>query len=156
MGIHYSKKPSGALPVPEALLPAPAPTVSDVPVGYGRPPRQSQFRPGQSGNPRGRPKGVKNLSTDVSEELAERILVSEGGKPSKVTKQRALLKTLLAKALKGDVRAAVQIISLTPMAEQARQAVQAAHSMSPADQEILEAFARKLLDATHPDDDNKA
>ena len=31
-------------------------------VGYGRPPQHTQFRPGQSGNPAGRRKGVRNLA----------------------------------------------------------------------------------------------
>jgi hypothetical protein len=42
-------------------------------VGYGRPPEHTRFRKGHSGNPKGRPKGTRNLLTDVQEELAERI-----------------------------------------------------------------------------------
>ncbi len=34
------------------------------PVGYCKPPKRTRFQPGQSGNPRGRPKGTKNLKTD--------------------------------------------------------------------------------------------
>ncbi len=40
-------------------------------IGYGRPPKAGQFKPGQSGNPQGRPKGSTNLATDLSAELAE-------------------------------------------------------------------------------------
>ena len=68
-------------------------------VGYGRPPQHTRFKPGQSGNPKGRPKGTINLKTDLMEELSERISVSEGGKPKKLSKQRALLKSLVAKAI---------------------------------------------------------
>ena len=54
-----------------------------------------------------------NLKTDLMEELFERISVSEGGKPKKLSKQRALLKSLVAKAItKGDARAANILINL--------------------------------------------
>ena len=88
--------------------------MSDKPydVGYGKPPKASQFKPGQSGNPKGRPKGTKNLATDLQEEIEEKILISESGQQLKTTKQRAMLKTLMAKALKGDVRAADSVIKL--------------------------------------------
>jgi 16S rRNA G966 N2-methylase RsmD len=85
----------------------------DYAVGYGRRPQHTRFKPGRSGNPKGRSKGTKNLKTDLMEELSERITVSEGGKPKKLSKQRALLKSLLAKAIaKGDARAANILINL--------------------------------------------
>ena len=49
-------------------------------VGYGKPPKHSQFRPGQSGNPAGRRKGVRNLKTDVKRTLATPVKVKEGGR----------------------------------------------------------------------------
>ena len=85
----------------------------DYAVGYGRPPQHTRFKPGQSGNPKGRPKGTINLKTDLMEELSERISVSEGGKPKKLSKQRALLKSLVAKAItKSDARAANILLNL--------------------------------------------
>ena len=85
----------------------------DYAVGYGRPPKHTRFKPGHSGNPKGRPKGTMNLKTDLMEELSERISVSEGGKSKKLSKQRALLKSLVAKAItKGDARAANILLNL--------------------------------------------
>ena len=84
----------------------------DYEVGYGRPPTHTRFKEGYSGNSRGRPRGTKNLKTDLMEELSERISVSEGGKPKKLSKQRALVKSLTAKAIKGDARAISILVNL--------------------------------------------
>lgn len=81
-------------------------------VGYRRPPKHTMFRKGQSGNPSGRPKGQPNLSTELAEELGERISVREGGKFRRVSKQRALLKALIAKGLQGDVKAMTAVLTL--------------------------------------------
>ena len=81
-------------------------------VGYKKPPRHTRFRKGRSGNPKGRPKGTKNLKTDLSEELQERILVREGEKEKRISKQRAMIKGLMARAVKGDARAANLILQM--------------------------------------------
>ena len=81
-------------------------------VGYGKPPKASQFKKGKSGNPNGRPKGSLNLATDLTAELGEYITVREDGRPRKVSKQRALIKSLMAKALQGDVRATASLLAL--------------------------------------------
>jgi hypothetical protein len=81
-------------------------------VGYCKPPPEHQFKPGQSGNPKGRPKGTRNLKTDLAEELAERIPVNENGRQKKLSKQRLMLKALVTRAIKGDTRAANTLIDL--------------------------------------------
>lgn len=125
---------------------------NDNEVGYKKPPKHTQFKPGQSGNPKGRPKGVKNLFTDLREELEAKILVTEASQTQEVTKQRAMIKTLLAKALKGDARSAQVLITLTLGLEQSRAANTGDTELLAEDQEILEAYRKKLL-STAPSDD---
>jgi Family of unknown function (DUF5681) len=81
-------------------------------VGYGKPPKAKQFKRGRSGNPKGRPKGSRNLATDLADELGEQITVREDGRPRRISKQRALIKALMAQALQRDVRATATILSL--------------------------------------------
>lgn len=81
-------------------------------VGYGNPPKATQFKRGKSGNPKGRPKDSLNLATDLAAELGEPITVREDGRARRVSKQRALIKSLMAKALQGDVRATVALLAL--------------------------------------------
>ena len=114
----------------------------DYDVGYGRPPQASRFRPGQSGNPSGRPKGAKSLTTDLAEELGEVIRIREGDRELKVSKQRAMLKALVAKALKGDARAANLLITLVAKAtlEETQAQPQSAEALADVDCQILDAF----------------
>jgi hypothetical protein len=115
-------------------------------VGYGKPPKNTQFKSGESGNPKGRPKGIRNLNTDLQEELSLKILVTEGGTQQETTKQRAMLKSLFAKSLNGDVRASSVLINLILGLEQTRIAAQSTGAMAEEDLAILEAFKQKILD----------
>ena len=81
----------------------------DYEVGYGKPPKESRFTKGLSGNPKGRPKGTRNFKTDLEEELHEQVRITEGGKSEEVSKQRAIVKRTVEKALKGDMRAVAMI-----------------------------------------------
>lgn len=84
----------------------------DYDVGYGKPPRHTRFKKGRSGNPKGRPKGARGLKTDLKAELNERVTIKENGKPRKLTKQQLMVKQLMAKAIKGDVRAISKLAEL--------------------------------------------
>ena len=77
-------------------------------VGPGRPPRHSQFKPGQSGNPGGKKKGTLNLATILHEEL-EREVTLKGGQETLST-LRALVRSQLVQALKGSDRAAENVL----------------------------------------------
>ena len=74
-------------------------------VGFGKPPKHTQFRKGRSGNPKGRPRGSRNASTLLDEALKELVMVSENGERRTVSKLEAILKQLVNKAAQGDHRA---------------------------------------------------
>src|SRR3979411_2259082 len=79
--------------------------VKDLPaVGYKRPPMHTRFKPGQSGNPSGRPKGSQNLQTLFKKILNEQISLREGLRVRKVSKAEAVLRGLVIGALKGEAR----------------------------------------------------
>jgi hypothetical protein len=71
-------------------------------IGYGCPPKETRFKPGKSGNPKGRPKRPPTLQFTVEKALKERVVLREGEHVQKVTKLDALVRTTLNRALKGD------------------------------------------------------
>jgi hypothetical protein len=77
----------------------------DHKVGFGKPPKHTQFKKGQSGNPKGRPRGARNASTLLDEALKERVIISENGQRRTVTKLEAIMKQLVNRAAGGDHRA---------------------------------------------------
>jgi hypothetical protein len=62
----------------------------DYPVGYGKPPHHTRFVKGQSGNPRGRPPGAKNMKTLLTRALNELVVVTDNGGRRKVSKREAI------------------------------------------------------------------
>jgi hypothetical protein len=73
-------------------------------VGYGKPPQATRFRKGQSGNPRGRPRGSRNFATLLEEALAEPVSINENGRRRKASKLQVIVKQLVNKAAQGDHR----------------------------------------------------
>ena len=68
-------------------------------VGYGKPPAHTQFKPGQSGNPKGRRKGPRNVRTVVEEALNQRIRIKEGDRIRSLTKLDGVILTMVTAAL---------------------------------------------------------
>jgi hypothetical protein len=74
-------------------------------VGFMKPPRHTQFKPGQSGNPYGRPKKTDTVADVLRKELNTRITVVKDGKRQRLPMLRAIIKQNLNLAAKGDSRA---------------------------------------------------
>jgi hypothetical protein len=84
----------------------------DHKVGYGRPPVHGQFKPGCSGNKKGRPKGGRNAKTIVGKVLSDQITLRENGKARKTTKLEAMITAATHKAMKGDTPALNAVVAL--------------------------------------------
>src|ERR1700733_8304499 len=74
-------------------------------IGHKKPPKATQFKSGQSGNPGGRPKGSKNFATVIDKELNSRIPITENGERKRITKREAVAKQVVNKAAAGDPKA---------------------------------------------------
>ena len=85
------------------------PAAEDAPyeIGYGKPPKHTRFKPGQSGHPSGRPRGQRNFRTAVREALKEKITIREGDRTRTVSKMDAIIQVTFNKALKGDPKASL-------------------------------------------------
>jgi Family of unknown function (DUF5681) len=81
-------------------------------VGYGRPPTSSQFQPGRSGNPKGRPKGMRNSSSMARDALDRTINVKVKGTWRKMTVRKAAYLRLAERAVAGDAKSLDYLLSL--------------------------------------------
>ena len=81
-------------------------------VGYRRPPLSGQFKPGASGNPKGRPKGSKNFATLLETELQQQIVVSENGKKRSLTRLQALAKKMVSAALQEGPKSQLALVDV--------------------------------------------
>jgi len=112
---------------------------ADYEVGYGKPPRHTRFAKGQSGNPRGRPAGAKNLRTLLSEALNETVLVTENGGRRKVTKRQAIITQLVNRSATADFRALKILLDIVRDIEgQAEPTAPETSDFIEADEKVLE------------------
>ena len=89
-------------------------------VGYKKPPRENQFKPGQSGNPNGRPKAAPNFNTVIESELNQMVSVTEGGRKKRLRKRDVIAKTIVNKAAAGDNKTLLLAIGLIKEIEAVR------------------------------------
>jgi hypothetical protein len=87
------------------------PASADDNVGYGKPPRASQFKPGKSGNPKGRPTGAKSEATILQDLLQHKIGLSEHGKTRRITLHEAILRRIAEDCLKGNTKSAAFLLN---------------------------------------------
>jgi Family of unknown function (DUF5681) len=114
-------------------------------VGYGKPPRHSRFAKGQSGNPRGRPAGAKNLSTLLSDALNETVVVTENGGRRMVSKRQAIITQLVNRSATADFRATKILLDIMRKIEvQNESASPETSAFGEADEKVLEGLKARL------------
>ena len=127
-----------------------SPNEGDYEVGYGRPPAHMRFQSGRSGNPKGHPKGSKNFSTLLAEELTQPITLTENGKRKRMSKQQALVKQLTNKALSNDLKATALVLDETRRMETPAEGSAAINFERPEDKLVMENIVRRIRKAAEP------
>jgi hypothetical protein len=118
----------------------------DYEVGYGKPPRHTRFKKGEtSANPRGRPR--KNLAASLVEGLNKRVVVTENGRRRKIAVREAITSQLINKSATADLRAIKMLLDLIKDAEKqagAATAPEPAPRFTAADEEVVEQLIERL------------
>lgn len=83
----------------------------DDEVGYCKPPKHSRFKPGQSGNTRGRPRKNRSIEAMIKRELDQTVVLKEGGREIRLSKREALIKQLVNRAISGDQKPMQLVLS---------------------------------------------
>jgi Family of unknown function (DUF5681) len=112
-------------------------------IGFGRPPTETRFRPGRSGNPKGRPKGTRNIASMAREALERKISVTAGAHRRIMTVREAAYRRLAEKAISGDIKALVCLLSLEGETHQAESNQASPHASAERDLEIIQAFLER-------------
>jgi hypothetical protein len=123
-------------------------------VGYGKPPRAHQFKPGQSGNPKGRKKGVKNEATILQELLQQKVAVNDRGKRRKIMLLEAVLRRIIDDCLKGNTKSAAFLLNRYHM--YVTGADVAGSDIGEDDKAVLQAFMRQIEPKSEDDDNGGA
>lgn len=132
MSTSNSKPPSGS---------------DDDKVGYKKPPKGARWKKGQSGNPKGRPKGSRSLTTILREELDKPLQARIGGRIVNMSRREALVQKQIEMALKGDQKAFATLLKLDPTALTLDEPEGGAREapLSRAEQEVFAAFLAHSL-----------
>jgi hypothetical protein len=118
-------------------------------VGYGHPPEHTRFKAGQSGNPRGRPKGTLNMATVLERTLRERVVINENGRRRTITKLEAAIKQLTNKAASGELKALQLLVALVRSAEERAMKMETPTSpLDAADEKVFLGVLKRLETAS--------
>lgn len=122
----------------------------DYLIGKYRPPRKNQWKPGQSGNPKGRPKGRKSNATILREILDKRLEVPVDGRIRLISVRELMLTRFADAGLKGDLKSGFYLLERDDAAEKIEAPQEPKGSME--DREIIEAFLKSHLNKSTDND----
>jgi len=122
----------------------PRDTAKDYVVGYGKPPVHARFQKGRSGNPKGRPRGRKNMSTLLSAALDAWIIVVENGRRKKIRKREAIVTQLVNKSASADLKATQIVLAMLHEVESQADGSGDLVDFTDADHQILQRIQARL------------
>ena len=118
---------------------------SEYDIGFGKPPAATRFKRGQSGNPKGRPKGKRNAATVIMRALQAKVVINENGRRREVTKFEAAVTQVANKAAGGDLRALNLVTALMRSAEESvQQEAVTTTRLQDVDQRVLQDLMQRL------------
>lgn len=117
---------------------------AEYPVGYGRPPKETRFPAGKSGNPRGRPKGSRTIGAVLRDILQQKIAVTENGK----TRRMAALGRLVNDAMRSDAKAVKLLLALVDRYAETTEARAQLSELLAEDREILAQYLLEPREST--------
>ena len=122
----------------------PSEITRDYAVGYGKPPVHTRFQKGKSGNPKGRPRGMRNMSTLLSTALNASIVVVANGRRKKITKREAIVTQLVNKSASADLKATQIVLAMLRDVESQADGSAEPAAFTEADQQIIRRIQARL------------
>ena len=106
---------------------------------------KGRFKPGHTGNRKGRPRRPKTVAAAIAGAFNEKVPVTEGGRRHKITKLEAAAKQIANKSASGDPRIAKLGLELVQKAEAREiQAMSAPERLSETDQEVADRLMARM------------
>lgn len=114
-------------------------------VGYRKPPEDRRFPKGRSGNPKGRPRGTKNVSTYYMDELSRKVPITEDGKRKQISKLEANIKQEVTQGAAGDRKMANKVIDRALELEERNRSAKPAASFTDADRQLIQILYQRMI-----------
>ena len=117
--------------------------MSNYELGYMKPLKSGQLKPGQSGNPKGRPSGSKNTYKLLDDIVNEKVQITKNGRPVRISKKQAMLLQVVNKAVQGDLKALQTLLPMMTAADDTNeQLAKVADAIRQDDAEILTQYLK--------------
>lgn len=131
------------------------PPNDDDRVGPGRPPKHSRFKPGESGNPRGRPKGSVSFATIIKREARKKVKIRENGRTKSISGMEVVARQAMQQAMKGNLKATALVIQEADKVDDAATIATSPLSTPNLDTNAMRRIAERFLRNSEEDKDDE-